>query len=186
MSPRFLKREPALTSRKLSPRPSMPSITALLHTSNSGFHLGRSLETLHPCAEILIVDHQSHDETLRIAREYGARIVQSVVVPNPADVAPPHYLQFASSDWILCLDPRESLSESLAASLYEFKLSTLADSIRPRSVFLREEKTQGWIDLPTPETRLIPKSWTRWQGSLPVQDSTVDALEGRLLRFMDR
>src|ERR1700722_12016172 len=89
MSPRFLKREPALTSRKLSPRPSMPSITARLHTSNSGFHLGRSLETLHPCAEILIVDHQSHDETLRIAREYGARIVQSVVVPNPADAAPP-------------------------------------------------------------------------------------------------
>src|ERR1700733_3463458 len=97
----------------------MPTITALLHTSNSGLQLGRSLETLHPCDEILIVDHQSTDETLQVAREYGARIVQSV-----AGVAPGHYLQFASSDWILYLEPNEALTESLAASLYEFKLST--------------------------------------------------------------
>ena len=157
----------------------MPSITALLHTSNSGLQLGRSLETLHPCDEILIVDHQSSDETLRIAREYGAQIVQSL-----AGVAPRHYLQFASSEGILCLDPRESLTESLAASLYEFKLSR-PESLRPRNVFLREEKAQGWIDLPTPETRLIPKSWTRWQGWLPAQDPSAEALAGQLLRFVD-
>jgi glycosyltransferase involved in cell wall biosynthesis len=159
----------------------MPTVTALLHTSNSGLQLGRALETLHPCDEILIVDHQSTDDTLRIAREYGARIVQSL-----AGVAPTHYLQFAAADWLLCLDSRESLTESLAASLYEFKLSTLAESARPRSVLLREEKAQGWIDLPTPETRLIPRSWTRWQGWLPAQDPSAEALEGRLLRFTNR
>jgi glycosyltransferase involved in cell wall biosynthesis len=159
----------------------MPSITALLHSSNSGWQLGRALETLHPCDEILIVDHQSSDETLRIAREYGARIVQSL-----AGVAPSHYLQFARSAWILCLEPNEALTESLAASLYEFKLSEIAQPIRPRSVFLREEKAQGWIDLPAPETRLGPKSWTRWKGWLPAHDPSAEALEGRLLRFMDR
>jgi glycosyltransferase involved in cell wall biosynthesis len=159
----------------------MPSITALLHTSNSGLQLGRALETLHPCDEILIVDHQSTDETLQVAREYGARIVQSV-----AGVAPGHYLQFASSDWILYLEPNESLTESLAASLYEFKLSTPPRSTSPRSVFLREETAKGWIDLPQPETRLIPRSWAGWQGWLPSHDPSAEALEGRLLRFMDR
>lgn len=158
----------------------MPSITALLHTSNSGSQLGRALETLYPCDEILIVDHQSHDDTARVAREYGARIVRSL-----NGVAPGHYLQFASSDWIFCLAPNESLTESLAASLYELRLSAIAESIRPRSVFLREEKAQGWIDLPIPETRLIPRNWARWQGWLPAQHPT-EALEGRLLRFTDR
>jgi glycosyltransferase involved in cell wall biosynthesis len=159
----------------------MPSITALLHTSNSGLHLGRSLETLHPCDEILIIDHQSSDDTVRIAREYGARIVQSL-----ADIAPSHYLQFASSGWILCLDPRESLTESLAASLYEWKLSEPTDFSPACGILIREEKAQGWIDLPAPETRLIPQTWTRWQGWLPVHDPAAEALEGRLLRFMDR
>lgn len=159
----------------------MPAITALLHTSNSGLQLGRSLETLHPCDEILIVDHQSTDDTLRVAREYGARIVQSL-----APIGPSYYLQFASSDWILCLDPRESLTESLAASLYEWKLWAMSGSSGARTALIREEKVQGWIDLPTPETRLIPKNWTRWHGSLPVHDPSAEALEGRLLRFMDR
>ena len=54
----------------------MPPITALLHTSNDGLRLGRALETLLPCAEILIVDHHSTDDTLRIVREYGAHILR--------------------------------------------------------------------------------------------------------------
>lgn len=160
----------------------MPSITALLHTSNSGLQLGRSLETLHPCDEILIVDHQSTDEALQVAREYGARIVQSL-----ADVAPSYYLQFASSDWILCLDPCESLTESLAASLYEFSLSEISEpTTAAHGILIREEKAQDWIDLPTSETRLIPKNWTRWGRWLPAHDPSAEALEGRLLRFMDR
>jgi glycosyltransferase involved in cell wall biosynthesis len=53
----------------------MPPITALLHTTNDALRLGRALETLLPCAEIIIVDHHSADATRRIARDYGARIV---------------------------------------------------------------------------------------------------------------
>jgi glycosyltransferase involved in cell wall biosynthesis len=159
----------------------MPSITALLYTSNSGSQLGRALETLYPCNEILIVDRQSTDETLRIAREYGARIVPSV-----AGVTPSHYLQFARSDWILCLAANESLTESLAASLYECKLSKKSESVVARGVLTREEAAKGWIDLPTPETRLIPRDWAHWQGRLPAYDPSAETLEGRLLRFTDR
>ena len=59
----------------------MPPITALLHTKNDGLRLGRALEMLLPCAEILIVDHHSADATRRIAREYGARIVTADASP---------------------------------------------------------------------------------------------------------
>jgi glycosyltransferase involved in cell wall biosynthesis len=53
----------------------MPPITALLHTRNDALRLGRALEMLLPCAEILIVDHDSGDATHRIAHQYGARII---------------------------------------------------------------------------------------------------------------
>ena len=53
----------------------MTSITALLHTKNDALRLGRALETLYACDDILIVDHGSRDATVRVAREYGARVV---------------------------------------------------------------------------------------------------------------
>jgi glycosyltransferase involved in cell wall biosynthesis len=159
----------------------MLSITALLHTFNNGLTLGRALETLHPCDEILIVDRHSHDATLRIAREYGAR-----VVPFSADAPPSLYLQHATCDSIFCLEPRESLSEALAASLYEWKSLPHPDLAIPCNVFLRQETAGGWIDLPLPETRLVPKSWTDWQGWLPLHAPSATALDGPLLRFRDR
>src|SRR5579863_8953024 len=95
----------------------MPALTALLHTENDALRLGRCLETLYPCDRILIVDHGSRDSTLRIARQYGADIV-AAKSGTPA----PQYAQ-AAGGWILALDPRESLTESLAASLFELKES---------------------------------------------------------------
>ena len=75
----------------------MPTLTALLHTFNNGLMLGRALETLYPCDEILIVDHGSHDDTVRVASEYAARVISL-----SADALPSFWLQAACSDWILC------------------------------------------------------------------------------------
>jgi len=93
----------------------MPPITALLHTMNDALRLGRALETLLPCAEILIVDHHSADATRRIAREYGARIVAEEGNPVVSE-----YLDVARYDWIFCMEPGESISEGLQASLFEW------------------------------------------------------------------
>jgi glycosyltransferase involved in cell wall biosynthesis len=157
----------------------MPSLTALLHTFNDAWQLGRALETLYPCDEILIVDHNSCDDTLRIAREYGAR-----VVPFCGDAQPTKYLQYASFDWIFCLEPRESINEALAASLYEWKSIQPFDPISAQNVSIRKETAPGWIDLPEPQTRLIPKDWRHWQGWLPVNNLSLKTLEGSLLRFI--
>jgi glycosyltransferase involved in cell wall biosynthesis len=156
----------------------MPRITALLHTYDDAPRLGRALETLRPCDQIVIVDRGSRDATLRIAREYGARIV----VPEEA-ATPASWLRSATSDWILCLDPREALTESLEATLLEWK--TIRDITAPAfSVFLREETDQGWLDLRLPQTRLVPRDWTRWQHGLPVAEPSAVLLEGELLRFI--
>ena len=161
----------------------MPSITALVHTENDALRLGRCLETLYPCDNILVVDHGSRDATVQVAREYGARVVAA----EPG-AAPDHYLRFVGQGWILCLDPRESLTENLAASLFEWKSewkSTPGDAPGNSafSVSLREETTHGWIGVPAAQTRLVPQTWNRWVHGFPLDVPSAISLEGELLRF---
>ena len=158
----------------------MPPITALLHTTNAGLRLGRALETLLPCAEVLIVDHDSTDSTMRVARRYGARMVPYSAQPNAN-----HYCEQARYDWILCLDPSESITEGLQATLFEWT-SWAADTIAWRSsfsVFVREQISHEWRTRFKPETRLVPRNWAQWNGFLPADDRSSIPLEGKLLRL---
>ena len=156
----------------------MPQLTAALHTENDALRLGRLLETLYPCDEILIVDHGSFDATPQVAREYGARII-----PGSHAATNEHYLRTIRSNWVLWLDPRESISEGLAASLFEWKTQAVPSSGVTYSVFLREETASGWVEHPSAQTRLVPATWKRWAGRLPSADSSAVTLEGELLRF---
>lgn len=157
----------------------MPPITAILHTRNDAERLGRALESLRPCDELLVVDHGSTDATLRVAREYGARI--RTAEPN---LSPSHYLVSVLHDWVLYLLPSESLTEGLEASLYEWKLYEAGDvaSIPACSAFVREETRAGWTE-GRPSTRLIPKGWNDWNGDFPREASNPMMLKGDLLRF---
>src|SRR5450755_1192147 len=139
----------------------MPRLTALLHTNNDALRLGRCLETLYLCDHILVV----------------------AATPN---ASPDHYAQSAAPGWILALDPRESVTEGLAASLFdlheEWKLA--GNIIAPAySMFVREETADGWVEIAASETRLVPHTWNRWNGNLPVREPSAFVLEGELLRF---
>jgi|SRR5271157_188828 len=168
----------------------MPTITALLHAENDALRLGRCLETLYPCDHIVVVDHGSRDATVRLALAYGARVSAALPGADPTryvQSADLHFADLRSADpgWIFCLDPRESVSESLAASLYEWKLGAGNTPAAPAfSVFLREETEEGWVDVPVAQTRLVPPGWNRWEGRLPQSDPSALALSGELLRFV--
>ncbi len=157
----------------------MPPITALLHTENDALRLGRALETLLPCDEILIVDHHSQDSTRRIAARYGARVVAVDNLPIA------EYLDLAACEWIFCLQPNESISEGLQATLYEWKSfdQTNLGKASSFSVLVREETASGWLDPVQPETRLIPRRWNQWNGRIPASDPTAQLLPGELLRL---
>jgi glycosyltransferase involved in cell wall biosynthesis len=160
----------------------MPPITALLHTLNDALRLGRTLETLLPCAEILIVDHHSTDASRRVAHAYGARIVSA-----DGHVSSNHYLDLARHDWIFCIEPGESITESLQASLFEWTAlpspgGVIGVATSAFSVSVRKQSSDRW-ELSAPETRLIPRSWTLWQGRLPAHEPSAIALDGTLLRF---
>lgn len=154
----------------------MPPISAILHTHNDELRIGRLLQTLHPCDEIVIIDHGSTDLTLRIAREYAARIFQA---DNPNE-----QFSLARHDWLFCVCPNESLSEGLEATLFEWRRRATAEvqCISAGALVPRAETPSGWTQGP-PETRLVPKSWSQWQGQMPVHDSQAIVLQGDLLRF---
>jgi hypothetical protein len=164
---------------------SMLAITALLHTHNDALRLGRALEMAYPFDEMLIIDHNSQDATRQIAHAYGARVIAA-----KEKIAPTEYCHFAKYEWVFLLDPRESLSESLAASLFELKcaspdelVSQAAFSPLAFAVSLREETGDGWRDIAESQTRLIPRSWNRWTEQLPANEPAARLLEGVLLRF---
>jgi len=164
----------------------MRSITAVLHTRNDAVRLGRCLETLYPCDEILVIDHDSTDATVHVAREYGARTVLKTVQLK-AEAEAGSTLQrpeLISTGWIFCIDPRESLTEALAASLFGWKLDGVTGAPEQAAgVFLRQENADGWIENPVAQTRLVPAAWKRWNGRFPLNELSHFTLEGRLLRF---
>ena len=154
----------------------MPKITAILHTKNDARRIGRALESLRSCDEVLVVDHGSDDDTRKVIREHGATL--KVGVPG---VSPGTYLVDAKNDWILSLLPTESLTEALEASLFEWKEKD-PDNKSGFSVVVREECENGWKSIGA-QTRLVNRNQVNWIGPLPTNEPDAEKLAGELLRF---
>jgi hypothetical protein len=165
----------------------MARITALLHTHNDAGRIGRALESLRACDEVLVVDHASTDDTVKLARGHGAVVREGVPGVNPGV-----YAMDARHDWILCLLPAEAVSEGLEASLFEWKQRREEKSAQaenepetgPCSVAfpVREETDNGWKELGA-HTRLVNRKGVIWPGHLPRDDPQAEMLLGHLLRF---
>jgi len=155
----------------------MPKLTALIHIHNHERQLGRALDSVRFCDEVLVVDHGSTDGSLRIAREHGARIIKGV---NGVDHGA--YAQDARHDWILCLLPSESVAEELEASLLEWKVSEPAADLPGYNVGIREQTGTRWTFL-KPELRLANRKKINWTGDCPSQAPDAPSLAGHLLRI---
>lgn len=157
----------------------MPKITALLHTHNDAARLGRTLDSLRPCDEVLVIDKASEDDTVNIAHDHGATVKQAIL-----GVEPGAYSIDTRHEWVLCLRPGEALSEALEASLHEWQDSEPDEATPGFSFPVRENVGGSWTSRP-PEMRLVNRNRVNWTGDVPPNADRAIRLEGDLLKFSD-
>lgn len=88
---------------------SRPTLELTMIVRNGGSGLARCLKSALPAVDgIVIGDTGSNDESVRIAREFGARVID-VAWENDFSKARNTVLQACTADWILSLDADEML-----------------------------------------------------------------------------
>lgn len=157
----------------------MPKISALIHAHNDAARLGRTLDSLRPCDEVLVIDSASEDDTQKIARDHGATVKQAIV-----GVEAGAYSIDTRHEWVLCLRPGEALSEALEASLREWESSDPDQDTPGYSFSVRENAGGKWQACP-PEMRLVNRNRVNWTGEVPPNAQRAIRLEGDLLKFRD-
>ncbi|HTP65139.1 MAG TPA: glycosyltransferase family 2 protein [Geobacteraceae bacterium] len=103
-------------------------ISAVVNTRNEEDNIRYCLESVKWCDEIVVVDMESSDRTLAIAREYTG-----LVFTHPQllafDAARRFAVEKASGDWVLIIDADELVPRSLSEKLLEIAGDDAADIV---------------------------------------------------------
>lgn len=90
-------------------------LSAVLITLNAEKQLPAALKSLKFCADIVVVDSNSSDNTVEVALQCGARVVNQ----NWLGFGPQKQFAVAQAkyDWVLCLDADERITPTLEGSI---------------------------------------------------------------------
>lgn len=129
-----------------------PTLSAVLLARNEESNIRSCLETVSWCDEVIVVDMESSDRTVEIAREYTERIFSHAVV-SAFDIAKKFAVEQASGDWILLVDADEMIPRPLAEILQQLVAGNSADVYRiPFKHYIMGDWIQnsGWGYSPLP------------------------------------
>lgn len=166
-------------------------ISAVIITYNEADRLSAALESVREvCDEIIIVDSFSSDDTLKIARNFGARTVQLAFTDYSTQKNYANSL--AAYPWILSIDADERISPLLAQEILAIKSNepetVCGYTMRRKTWYLGRFVTHsGWY--PDRKLRLFKKSMAHWQGIVHerlILDGPTSALKGHLLHYTYR
>ncbi|MDA0237991.1 MAG: glycosyltransferase, partial [Proteobacteria bacterium] len=166
----------------------MLSLSVILITKNEGRNLEDCLASLSEIAqEIIIVDSTSDDQTLDIAKKYGAIIS----IPNDWPGFGPQKnraLALASKDWVLSLDADERLTKELRSEIKIVLSRPEAHCYSiPRSSWYcgRFMKHSGWS--PDYVDRLFKRGTARFSDNLVherlIPEGRVKKLKSPMLHY---
>jgi glycosyltransferase involved in cell wall biosynthesis len=164
----------------------MPRLSAIIITRNEASNIGDCLDSLAFCDERIVVDSDSTDGTLLIAREKGAR----VATHGWKGFGPQknYALSLAHGDWVLSIDADERVTPELAQEILKTIAEGRADGfeLSRRSSFCgRMMRHSGWF--PDRVLRLFRRDKGRFTDDLVhervVCDGKIARLENSLLHY---
>lgn len=172
----------------------MPPVTATVITHNEAANIEAALASVDFADEIVVVDSESTDDTVAIARRFTDRVF---VRPWPGYVAQKNFAaEQASHEWIMSLDADERVSPDLAREIKgvlganEGPAATIAGYRVPRVTFHlgRWMRSTDWY--PDYQLRLYDRRRARWTGRHVHEsvkaDGPVAQLRGELLHYAYR
>jgi glycosyltransferase involved in cell wall biosynthesis len=156
-------------------------ISATIITFNEEQNIEAALESLAWADEIIIVDSQSTDRTVEIARRFTDRIF---IRAWPGYSAQKNFAaEQARYDWVFNLDADERVSPELAREIESLKNGPEPDAAGfeiPRATFYlgRWIKHSGWH--PDFKLRLYNRNAGRWRGNFVHESVEVNGRVARL------
>jgi glycosyltransferase involved in cell wall biosynthesis len=120
-------------------------LSVVLATFNEENNLNKCLSSIKDiCSEIVIVDGGSLDNTVQIARDFGARVLET---DNPAifHINKQKAIDAAKNEWILQLDADEVVTSKLATEITQVidmsdeELERYQDCLPDRKLFIRHQ-----------------------------------------------
>ncbi|MCD4652865.1 glycosyltransferase family 2 protein [bacterium] len=150
----------------------MEALSAVVITFNEEDNIRECLESLSVADEIIIVDSNSSDNTVQIAREYTDKIF--VVEWRGYACAKNYGIECAANNWILSLDADERLSDDLSKTIKDlkpFRTNITGYNISRRTWYLtRWIQGGGWY--PDRNIRLFNRQFGQFS-KVPVHESVV-------------
>ncbi len=157
-------------------------LSAIVITYNEEQNIGACLESLKWCDELIVVDSNSNDNTVEIARGFNAkvRIVENQTYGEKRNTG----MDMAAGEWILWIDADERITPELQKEITELlsgdKQPFEAYLINRKSYFINKFiKHCGWY--PDYTLRLFKRSSGIRFNTLLVHESAVyNGQKGRL------
>ncbi len=168
----------------------MPKVSVTVITRDEARNLAAALESVAWADEIVVVDSESTDDTVAIARRFTDRVV---VREWPGYVAQKnHAASIASHDWIFSLDADERVTPSLADEIRDVMSGEAANAAYqvPRVTWHlgRWIRSTDWY--PDHQVRLYDRRRARWTGQyvhealeMSSADGPVGTLRGELQHY---
>jgi len=158
----------------------VPKLSVIIITKDEAANIGAALDSVAWADEMVVVDADSTDDTVSIARQHGARVE---VRPWPGYAAQKNLAAtLATHDWLLSLDADERVTPELAAEIRAL-LSAAGDP--PKRGYRMPRVTQAfgqWIRTtdwyPDRQLRLYDRRAGRWNEQRRVHESVMLSGDG--------
>jgi len=167
----------------------MKKLTVVIHSYNSEKDINECIDSAKLLTkEILVVDMESTDKTVSLAKEKDARVI-SIPFTGYVEPAREFGIRKAESEWVFILDTDERIPKSLSEEVKEvINQDTYSHYKVPRQEFFARTiwlKHGGWW--PNYIIRLIHlpefKNWPKAIHSTPEMEGKVGYLSHALLHY---